>query len=1201
MSRWLRRSLITLVVTVGLLLLSMLIVPWQLKKQGAAWIATNTARTLSIEKVYFNPFILKLEISGLKLTEPDSTEAFVSCSRVLVSASLRSIIDQALILRRIEVEHPYVKIDLLGQNSFNFSDFMQLGDDSAEVPAAELEDAKPFLFSFNNIVITSGEIDFNDQASPQSSHHEIRQLQLSIPVLGNVAYQAGEYVTPELSLLLNGADIHAQGQSKPFDNSLATQLLLSLRNTDLAFYAQHAPVPLPVAVQSAVLDGDVSLNYLVSGGELPQLLISGAVDLSAIAVDEPSGAPLLAMDSLRIQLDKADVFRREINVTAIELDAPQLWVTRAGDGKLNLQSLFAAEEVAPAAPAEAAPTTAELPLLVVNRFSLHHGQIHFSDEALSTPVTEHVDQLELVVDNLSTHPDAQAAVHLDVHTANQVTLAVDGSLGVVPAQAQLQCAVTGVKLETYYPYLEQILTAPIAGQLELSTRVSYVDANTSLSAAALTLRELRVPFAGEDQFTLRELKLADCAADVALQQLHLGQIHLSGGDVKVTRLEDGTFTPLQLLRDSAAAAPAPKVARDETASAPWTLDVASFDLDKFRVQLRDRTQVKKPLLVVQDFAVHAEDLSYPQARTSPFELSAKVGKKGTVRVDGTLVHTPLQLSANTRIGAFPLADFNDFIPENLQLKVKDGQLSSKLKLRLNQHQEQLQANFSGQLGLNRFNLHATNGGELISWDSLDVAGIQGSLAPNTPFALHIKEVALSNYKTNIEIADNGQINLTSVTTPQEGAAAPVAADGQVAGAVEPAQSAAAQPGGAGAKSASAPADIRIDAVTLQGGRVSFTDRHLPSTFATTMYDLGGRITGLSSNEQMQADVDLRGQLENHSPLTIRGKINPLTEDLFADLTISFKDIDLSPLTPYSGNFLGYAIDKGKLYLDLIYHIEHQDIRAENRVMIDQFTFGDTIDSADATSLPVALAISLLKDRNEEIHLNIPISGNLNDPDFSLAGTIFTVLRNLVMKAATSPFALLTSMVGSGADVSSISFALGHADLSAEQAEKLTGLADILSNRPSLTLDISAFVDKANDPDAYRQLQLTRMLQAVKWRELDDEQRSTTTRQNLSIGADEYPKLLKKVYKEAEFPRPRNVLGLLKSLPPAEMEKLLLANVRAGEEELAALANARAMSVRDGLIAINAELKPRLFLMTSDIYAPAQEGVASRVEFGISAK
>jgi hypothetical protein len=145
-----------------------------------------------------------------------------------------------------------------------------------------------------------------------------------------------------------------------------------------------------------------------------------------------------------------------------------------------------------------------------------------------------------------------------------VTLAVDGSLGVVPAQAQLQCAVTGVELETYYPYLEQILTAPIAGQLELSTQVSYADANTSLSAAALTLRELRVPFAGEDQFTLRELKIADCTADVALQQLHLGQIHLSGGDVKVTRLEDGTFTPLQLLRDSAAAAPAPKVARDET-------------------------------------------------------------------------------------------------------------------------------------------------------------------------------------------------------------------------------------------------------------------------------------------------------------------------------------------------------------------------------------------------------------------------------------------------------------------------------------------------------------------------------------------------------------------------------------------------------------------------------------------------------------
>ncbi|MCD6526041.1 MAG: AsmA family protein, partial [Desulfuromonas sp.] len=152
MSRWLKRSLIAVAIIIGLLLLSMLVVPWQLKKQGTAWIADHTERTLGIEKVYFNPFTLKLELSGIALTEPNSDQHFVSCGRLMVSVSLRSIIDQALILRRIELDQPYVKIDLLGRQVFNFSDFIHIGDDAPPVESVD-EAAKPFLFSFNNIVI----------------------------------------------------------------------------------------------------------------------------------------------------------------------------------------------------------------------------------------------------------------------------------------------------------------------------------------------------------------------------------------------------------------------------------------------------------------------------------------------------------------------------------------------------------------------------------------------------------------------------------------------------------------------------------------------------------------------------------------------------------------------------------------------------------------------------------------------------------------------------------------------------------------------------------------------------------------------------------------------------------------------------------------------------------------------------------------
>lgn len=1191
MTRWMKNSLITGAVIIGLLLLSMLIVPWQVKKQGPAWIADNTERTLIIEKAYFNPFILKLELSGVTLTEATSDQPFISWDRLMVSLSLRSIIDKALILRRIELDHPYVKVDLLGSHEFNFSDFMHLSDDPLPAdPVVEDEASRPFLFSLNNIVITSGEIDFNDQASPQSSHHEIRQLALSVPVIGNVSYLADEYVTPELSLLLNGADIHAEGQSKPFNNTLETDLSLELFNTDLAYYAQNAPVALPIDVKSGVLDCEINLTYLVSTDELPQLLIDGDFALSNLLVNEPDGTHLFAMPSLLVDIEQMSLFKQEITLSKLVLCEPHLTLSRDDHGQLNLIRLFTSST--PQSKPEGQVTEeaeSSLPSLLVRSLELQQGQISFNDRSLTTAVAERIHDLSLTVTNLSTHADQQAKLKLHVQTDRQLDIAMTGQLGVVPTQAELSFIANGFELEPYYPYLQSLITAPVKGTLDVVGQVTYADGNTQLHDVALTLRDLLVPFSGKDHFKLGELQLRDTSVDLTTQQIQLGQLSLMNGDIKATRFADSTFSPEKILRPSTTKA-APQSESSQQPVKPWDINLASVDLNAFKLQFRDQTTDKKPLLVVNQFGLHVEDISYPIAKKSPLKLTAKVGTKGDIRLSGTMLHTPLRLDATARLKAFELSDFNDFIPSDVKLKVKDGQLFSTIALDLKQQNNVLQGTFSGDIAINRFDLLDGQGKQLLRWGGLNVTGIQGEIAP---FALHIKEVALNDYQANIEVADNGQMNLTSVSSQEtvDVIEESESVDAERVAKTEPTE----------VKNGEPPADIRIDAVTLQGGTVSFIDRHLPSTFATTMYDLGGRISGLAADEEMQADVDLRGHLENSAPLTITGKINPLSRDMYADLMISFKNIDLSPMTPYSGSYLGYAIDKGKLYLDLNYTIEHQQIEADNKVMIDQFTFGESIDSDEATSLPVALAISLLKDTNDEIHLDIPISGNLNDPDFSLAGTIFTVLRNLLVKAATSPFALLSSMIGGGEDVSSVPFTLGLSTINDDQSQLLVNLADILTKRPSLTLEISPYVDQNNDPEAYRQQQLTEMVHNVKWNDLDDDQQETVSMQQVDISAEEYPKLLKKVYKQAEFPRPRNMVGLLKSLPTQEMEKLLLANIKAGEDEMAALAKARAMAVHDGLIAINAELKPRLFLMTTDIYAEPVDGEASRVEFGISAK
>jgi outer membrane protein OmpA-like peptidoglycan-associated protein len=370
-----------------------------------------------------------------------------------------------------------------------------------------------------------------------------------------------------------------------------------------------------------------------------------------------------------------------------------------------------------------------------------------------------------------------------------------------------------------------------------------------------------------------------------------------------------------------------------------------------------------------------------------------------------------------------------------------------------------------------------------------------------------------------------------------------------------------------------------------------------------MLNLGGRITGLSSAANTLADVDLRGNLENQSPLRITGRINPLRDDLFVDLKVSFTDIELSPLTPYSGTFLGYTVDKGKLFLDLKYHIENKKLESENKVFIDQFTFGNKVESDKATSLPVRLAVALLKDRKGEIHLDLPVTGRTDDPKFSIWGLVLQVLKNLLVKAATSPFALLQSVFGGKEDFSSVSFASGSARLSDAERGKLVKLAQMLTDRPALKLEVTGFVDKEHDPEGYRNELLLKKMKNEKFLALVKEKKALEgqSADNLEILPPEYSKLLKGVYRKEKFPKPRNFIGLVKDLPDEEMKKLILTHTVVGNEDLQNLARDRGVAVRNFLIADGKLPAERIFEKKGDIFkATAREGEsASRVEFGMA--
>jgi Domain of Unknown Function (DUF748) len=532
----------------------------------------------------------------------------------------------------------------------------------------------------------------------------------------------------------------------------------------------------------------------------------------------------------------------------------------------------------------------------------------------------------------------------------------------------------------------------------------------------------------------------------------------------------------------------------------------------------------------------------------------------------------------------PIAPIQPYFTDKVKILVTGGAVAGEGDLSIEAKGGKTSVAYEGEASVNGFSsMDKARGEEFLKFATLHLGGVE---AGYNPTKVIIDEIALSDFFSRIIVNPDATLNVQGIVV--KGAAAQ--------------DNVSAKTGGAASDVAAKPEAIpvRIGTVTLQGGTILFSDQYVKPNYTANLVEIGGRVSGLSSEENRRADVDLRGKLENSAPLEIRGKINPLAEDLFVDLKVDFKEMDLSPLSPYAGRYAGYGIRTGKLALDLKYHIEKKKLDAENKVFLDQFTFGDAVDSPQATKLPVRLAVALLKDRKGEIRLDLPVTGRIDDPKFSVWGIVVKIIVNLLVKAATSPFALLGALFGGGEEISYLEFEPGLFDPPAASEGKIGNLVKVLDERPALNLEIEGHVDLERDKEALRQLSFRRKVAAQKVRELARGGGAAPPIDNVFVEPAEYPKYLARAYKEEKFPKPRNFIGMARDLPVPEMEKLMLTHLQVTDDDLRRLAGERASSVKDRLLRSGKVDPGRIFLVEPKTLSPERKEKTkdSRVDFRI---
>lgn len=668
----------------------------------------------------------------------------------------------------------------------------------------------------------------------------------------------------------------------------------------------------------------------------------------------------------------------------------------------------------------------------------------------------------------------------------------------------------------------------------------------------------------------------------------------AGFDLQQGKLRSNA-APAKKAEQASSAKPAGK-AND----APYTVDISKVAISNWSARLEDRSLPKAAITTIDPLTLSLQNLSTKANARGQLDLKAAVNKNGMLAVNGSIGMTPLHTDLALDFKSVDIMQLQPYFTDQVNILLTRADISGKGKLQIDQGKgDALVGGFKGDLTVgNLATIDKLSSNDFLRWKSLYFGGMDVRLAP---FALSIDQVSLSDFFARIIIDPTGRINLQDVKRSETVGQKSVTEESKPATPNPPVASSKTVVLPPPTKAASDIPPIKIKKLTLQGGQIRFTDNFIKPNYTANLMKFGGTVSGLSSDPNSNANVDLKGQV-NSAPLAIAGSVNPLKGDLTLDLKAEVHGMELAPLSPYSGRYIGYGIEKGKLSFEVAYKIQDRVLSAQNRLILEQLTLGNKVENSTAGDLPVNFALALLRDRNGVIDINLPIGGSLDDPQFSIGGIIVKVIVNLITKAVTAPFALIGSLFGGGEELSNLEFAVGRANIDDTGETKLKNMAKMLTDRPALKLEITGRSDPETDREGLKQASIDRKVRALKLKDMVSRGQSGDL-DGLKITPQEYPALLKRVYSAEKFPKPRNMIGLQKDLPVDEMEKLMVTNTTISDDDLTALANRRAQVVKDWLLQNGKIPEDRLFILASKSGAgAAKEGTASakasRVDFSL---
>lgn len=930
--------------------------------------------------------------------------------------------------------------------------------------------------------------------------------------------------------------------------------------------------PLLVEKLSANLHRDV----FVQGVKFNPYLLS--LKINDLIIKDKDGEIFVSLDEFYINLQISSAFKRSLIAKKLQIKQPYIRIIRSGDTDFNFSDLMQRERK------DITPMKFSL-----CQIKIIDGEIFVRDGVREIEHTlTNINTAIPFLSNLPEYAENEFVFNfMAVLNGSPVSFSGKSRPFIESRQTLLHVDVQELNIPRYAPYLPLNSNMDIlSGRINLRTTVSYSQRTASIShpelillQTFLTLDSVAMKHKKEkDEFLIiPELSIHNADVNMTNRKVNVKRILTKNGSLNLKRFSDGTFNFGDII------SPAGQPEQPIQPQKPWFVNIKDLQLKEFSIQNEDLMAVNPAHITLDNINILARDLTTQKEKEGQISFSSRWNQSGTVTATGSIKLSPITAGLKVLVSGVDISPMQSYFIKNPNFVVTKANFHADGRLVLDYAEESKSTiRFQGESSLSDFmSVDRPSQHTFLMWKTFLFSDTD---IRYNPTEIHITKAFLDDFAVNLLIHSDGTNDIKMLLAQETGEKDHVLEQEKETPEAD--------------KGPILP--VKIDTIHFQGGQFSFVDQYINPNFKSELKDIELKISGFSTEETEPADISLTGKVEGIFPMEITGKMNILPEEKYADLNLVLSGYDLPPLTPYAGKYLGYTLEKGKLYLDSEYEISGNKLDGKNQIILDQLTLGDKIESPQATSLPVKFVTDFLKNREGRIKLDIPVSGDLQDPEFEFGKVIFNSMVNLVAKVASSPISVLGNIFGRGEELEFLEFDYGTSYIDEKDIQKLNDLIMALYDHPYLRLEIEGGADSEKDR---RILKLCRFLDFIKKQKLRDMVRRGMPAVPLSkikIHLDEYEKYLEKAYRAADFPKPRNIFRLVKDISVQRMEKLLMDHIEITDEELRSLAQERASRIRDYILK-SGEIDPeRIFIVEPKIYPPGKDEKVknSRVQFAL---